>query len=45
LEYEVAIDSEVCDLCGSPMVARRGRRGFFWGCTKYPDCNGTKEVF
>jgi DNA topoisomerase-1 len=34
---------ETCDDCGSPMVVRRGRRGFFLGCSKYPKCKGTKE--
>ncbi len=32
-----------CDDCGSPMTVRRGRRGFFLGCSKYPKCKGTKE--
>jgi DNA topoisomerase-1 len=35
--------AETCDDCGSPMVVRRGRRGFFLGCSKYPKCKGTKE--
>jgi len=34
---------EVCDDCGGPMTVRRGRRGFFLGCAKYPKCKGTKE--
>ena len=34
---------EACDDCGSPMTVRRGRRGFFLGCTGYPKCKGTKE--
>jgi DNA topoisomerase-1 len=34
---------ETCDDCGSSMVVRRGRRGFFLGCSKYPKCKGTKE--
>jgi DNA topoisomerase-1 len=34
---------ETCDDCGGPMVVRRGRRGFFLGCGKYPKCKGTKE--
>lgn len=34
---------ETCDDCGSPMIVRRGRRGFFLGCSKYPKCKGTKE--
>ena len=35
--------AETCDDCGSAMVVRRGRRGFFLGCSKYPKCKGTKE--
>ena len=34
---------ETCDDCGSSMVVRRGRRGYFLGCSKYPKCKGTKE--
>jgi DNA topoisomerase-1 len=38
----IVID-EKCDDCGSPMIARRGRRGYFLGCSTYPKCKGTKE--
>jgi len=34
---------ETCDDCGGPMIVRRGRRGYFLGCGKYPKCKGTKE--
>ncbi|WP_337176725.1 type I DNA topoisomerase [Paludisphaera sp.] len=34
---------EVCDECGGPMTPRKGRRGYFLGCAKYPKCKGTKE--
>ncbi|MDR3635977.1 MAG: type I DNA topoisomerase, partial [Isosphaeraceae bacterium] len=34
---------ETCDQCGGPMTVRRGRRGFFLGCAKYPKCKGTRE--
>ncbi|WP_165226896.1 type I DNA topoisomerase [Aquisphaera insulae] len=34
---------ETCDDCGGPMTVRRGRRGYFLGCSKYPKCKGTKE--
>ena len=37
------VPDEVCDDCGGPMTVRRGRRGFFLGCAKYPKCKGTKE--
>ena len=32
-----------CPLCGKPLARRRGSRGFFWGCTGYPDCRFTCE--
>ena len=34
---------ETCDECGGAMVIRRGKRGYFLGCSKYPKCKGTKE--
>jgi DNA topoisomerase I len=34
---------ETCDACGSRMVVRQGRRGFFLGCSGYPKCRVTKE--
>jgi ssDNA-binding Zn-finger/Zn-ribbon topoisomerase 1 len=27
--------------CGAPMELRKSRFGFFYGCTRYPDCRGT----
>ncbi len=39
----VKVDA-VCDDCGSPMNVRRGKRGFFLGCSGYPKCKGTKQV-
>ncbi len=30
----------VCGDCGAPMVLRRSRFGQFWGCTRWPDCQG-----
>lgn len=30
-----------CPTCGGPMVARQSRRGGFYGCAAYPDCQGT----
>ena len=34
---------ETCDQCGGSMTIRRGRRGFFLGCSSYPKCKGTAE--
>ncbi|PZN07606.1 MAG: hypothetical protein DIU76_04270, partial [Bacillota bacterium] len=33
-----------CPRCGSRMVLRRGPYGAFWGCSRFPDCKGTRPV-
>jgi DNA topoisomerase-1 len=33
-----------CPKCGGKMVQRTSSRGFFFGCAKFPKCNGTKSV-
>lgn len=33
-----------CPHCGAMMIRRSGRRGQFWGCSKYPRCNGTRNI-
>jgi DNA topoisomerase-1 len=35
---------EVCERCGSKMVKRWGKRGFFLACPQYPKCRYTREV-
>ena len=34
----------VCERCGSEMVRRWGKRGFFLACSAYPKCRYTREV-
>jgi hypothetical protein len=34
----------VCPQCGAPMKERTGRYGSFFGCTRYPDCKGTRKA-
>jgi restriction system protein len=39
----------LCPICGSDMVLRTARKGTnpgqqFWGCSKYPQCRGTKPL-
>lgn len=31
-----------CQRCHSPMLLRRGDKGRFWGCQRYPKCTGTR---
>lgn len=33
---------ERCELCGRPMVVRRGRFGKFLACSGYPECKNTR---
>jgi len=36
--------SQLCPTCGSVMQRRTGRYGAFWGCSRYPTCNGTRKI-
>lgn len=33
-----------CPTCGASMRRRSGRRGPFWGCSRYPACRGTRNI-
>jgi len=40
-----AIPTEyICERCGSKMVRRWGKRGYFLACSSYPKCKYTKEI-
>ena len=44
-EPEPEPDEDVrCPECGSPMVARTGRFGRFYGCVDYPKCKGIRNA-
>jgi DNA topoisomerase-1 len=34
----------ICERCGSKMVKRWGKRGYFLACSSYPKCRYTREV-
>ncbi|MCW9718567.1 DNA topoisomerase III [Avibacterium sp. 21-599] len=38
------IEIKKCPKCGSPMAKRTGKNGPFWGCTKYPACDGIENI-
>ncbi len=40
----IVVETIRCDVCGGPMVVRKGRRGQFLGCKAYPKCTSTKEI-
>lgn len=33
-----------CSQCGSRMTQRSGKHGEFWGCPRFPKCNGTQSI-
>lgn len=41
-EQEAAIPN--CPKCGAKMVLRKGYSKF-WGCSRFPDCNGTRSYY
>jgi DNA topoisomerase-1 len=44
IKREMIPTEEVCERCGSKMVRRWGKRGFFLACSSYPKCRYTREV-
>ncbi len=35
---------QICEICGRPMVIKRGRYGPFLACSGYPECKNTKKI-
>ena len=33
-----------CPVCKGEMIKRKGSKGEFWGCSKYPNCKGTRQI-
>ncbi len=33
-----------CDLCGAPMVIKKGKYGKFLSCSRFPACKGVKRI-
>jgi DNA topoisomerase-1 len=44
VKREMIPTDTVCERCGSKMVKRWGKRGFFLACSGYPKCRYTREV-
>lgn len=36
--------TERCPQCGAPLQLRHGKKGLFWGCSSYPQCDYLKSV-
>ena len=37
-------DKKTCPNCGKGMVIRKGRYGYFWACTGYPNCQTIESI-
>lgn len=37
----VEVPQHACPECGKPLRRRKGKSGFFWGCSGYPECQIT----
>lgn len=44
VKREMIPTDAVCERCGSKMVKRWGKRGYFLACSSYPKCRYTREV-
>ena len=42
--WKIGDPSPKCPKCDAEMRERQGSRGPFWGCTKYPECNGIVNI-
>lgn len=38
------VSDQVCDLCGAPMVIKKGKYGKFLSCSRFPACKGMKKM-
>ncbi len=44
VKRELIPTDALCERCGSKMVKRWGKRGYFLACSSYPKCSYTREV-
>ncbi|MHB8831135.1 MAG: type I DNA topoisomerase [Patescibacteria group bacterium] len=44
LEAQKDAEGQICDVCGKPMVVKRGRFGRFLACSGYPECKNTRPL-
>jgi DNA topoisomerase I len=44
VKRELIPTDAICERCGSKMVKRWGKRGYFLACSAYPECRFTRET-
>ncbi|ADD02506.1 DNA topoisomerase I [Thermoanaerobacter italicus Ab9] len=45
IKEEVEVTDIKCELCGRPMVVKKGRYGKFLACSGFPECKNTKPLY
>ncbi len=43
-EQQKGVDAPDCPQCGQSMRRRKSAKGYFWGCSTFPDCKGTRPA-
>jgi hypothetical protein len=43
--WDAGVPDLTCPKCGGKMLQRTGPKGPFYGCSRYPECKGTRSVF
>ena len=43
VEITPAKNVVLCPNCGKVMIRRKGKKGYFWGCSGYPECKTTAQ--
>lgn len=41
MEMNDKVSSGICPICGGHLVERKGKYGYFYGCSNYPNCSFT----
>lgn len=42
---QMQLQEGICPRCGGKLVLRNGKNGQFYGCSNYPNCKFTKNIF
>ncbi len=43
--YKAGITTDLkCEKCGAPLLERISRHGFFYGCSRYPECDFIRDI-
>ena len=41
---EEKVEDRICPKCGAALIKRRGKKGYFYGCSNYPKCDYMEPI-